>query len=305
MHLDNPLQSYAMMHPLKVPERLPTHVQLIEFFSKVLPPHPQDIPLQYHVPRWPGYDPNAAPVRDVVLSITPTPGVYEKLDQLAKGRRKAVCFLHRPFQLGRGMLPRGSLVLANHKRFDELLTTGYNTALASRLGMVLDQAVCIQGYKGDPERRIGIVCPLSTDQTVSSLQIAIVAEMGIADVYESTGGSSQPIQAVAIMNAFGPDEVARAIAAAEEAGLVQAGNASGLLYLTGQPREPGLQAAREAHMPVVCVGHRPAEEWGIRFLAELLQQSFAGLVVHVVMEDEIPVPKKSTPRTSLLDTAAV
>lgn len=275
------------MSSAKAPaERFPTHAQLVDFFNTIIPAHPQDIPLQYHVPRWPGYDPGAAFVRDIVLSITPTPGVYEKLSRLARGRQKAACFLHRPFQLDRRALPRGSLVLASHKRFDELLTTGYNTALASRLAVRADRAFCIQGYKGDPDRRIGLVGPLASAQSLEALHGLVEAEMGAAELYPGSGGLAQAVRGVAIMNAFHPDEVARVVAGAEEHGLVEAGDASGLLYLTGQPREPGLEAAGAVSMPVICVGHRPAEEWGIRYLADLLRELWPRLSVHVVLEDE-------------------
>ncbi|KAH6645281.1 hypothetical protein BKA67DRAFT_541514 [Truncatella angustata] len=287
------------MSSFRIPERLPTHAQLIEFFSTILPPHSQDVPLQYHTPRWAGYDPNTSPVRDVVLSITPTTGVYDKLNQLARGCQKAVCFLHRPFRMDRRALPRGSLVLANHKRFDELLTTGYNTALAVRLDMAVDRAGCIQGYKGDPDRRIGIVAPLLHSQTLSTLQNTIQVEVGAADAHESAGGSGQIVQAIAIMNAFGPDEVGRAVSAAREAGILQQGDASGLLYLTGQPRELGLREAKNLNMPVVCVGHQSCEEWGVRYLAYLLQQTWTELGVHTIFEDEIPSVKAPSMKEAL------
>jgi putative NIF3 family GTP cyclohydrolase 1 type 2 len=195
--------------------------------------------------------------------------------------------------------------LANHKRFDELLTTGYNIALASRLGIQVERSVCLQGYKGDPDRRIGIVGPLFTNQTLSSMQNATEAEVGAAEAFETTSESLQPVQAVAIMNAFGTDEVARALTAAQGGGLLAGGNASGLLYITGQPRELGLQAATKLGMPVVCVGHRPCEEWGIRYLANLLQQSWAELAVHIVMEDETPPTAKAIVNTSVSDTPAI
>lgn len=289
----------------RVSERVPTHTQLAEFISRILPFHAQDVPLLYHVPRWTRYDPNHILVRDVVLSITPTPGVYEKLGQLAKGRQRAVCFLHRPFQLDRRALPRGSLILANHKRFDELLTTGYNMALASRLGMAIERAFCIQGYKGDPDRRIGIVGVLVGDHTVNTLRSIIETEMGVADIYQNTESSSRAIRAVAIMNAFTPDEVARVVATAVEAGIVQSDDASGLLYLTGQPRQLGLQAAASVKMPVVCVGHRPCEEWGIRFLGHQLRQTWPDLAVHLIFEDEVPPPRKTGPVRVVTNTTVI
>ncbi|KAI0132851.1 hypothetical protein BJ170DRAFT_615556 [Xylariales sp. AK1849] len=274
------------MSSLTASKRLPTHSQLIDFFNLLLPPHPQDIPHGYHVPRWPGYDPNSSVAHHIVLSITPTAGVYARLTELAKGSRKAVCFLHRPFDLDRRALPRGSLVLANHKRFDELMTVGFNVVLASRLGMVVPQTSCIQGYKGDPERRIGIVGQLSALETVQTLRTKIHLEFGTVEVYEAAGGPDESVDAIAIMNAFGPDEVARVVQARSEARWVENEDVPKTLYLTGQPRDLGLQAARVADMPVACVGHREAEVWGIRHLAQELTRTWPCLGVHTVFEEE-------------------
>ncbi|KAI1866707.1 uncharacterized protein JN550_007560 [Neoarthrinium moseri] len=284
-----------MSFSLKTPEGLPTHAQLVDFFNKVLPPNVKDIPLLYHVPRWPGYNASKIYVHDIVLSVTPTLGVYAKLRQLARGTRKAVCFLHRPFQLDRKALPKGSLVLANHKRFDELLTVGYNLALASRLGMVVERATCIQGYKGDPERRIGIVGPLGQVETLENLAQTISAELCVADIHKnSQSTSSQTIQAVALMNAFGPDEVSRVILTTKGDGLIlEEVSPRSLLYLTGQPRDLGLRAAETFRMPSICVGHRPAEEWGIRYLESSLHQTWPNLAVHTVFEDESPPETQS------------
>lgn len=66
-----------------------------------------------------------------------------------------------------------------------------------------------------------------------------------------------------------------------------------MLYLTGQPREAGMAVAKEHGLQVVCVGHRAAEEWGIRYLARRLRADFPGVDVEEVYEEEEPRVKKA------------
>jgi putative NIF3 family GTP cyclohydrolase 1 type 2 len=279
----NPMSSSS------IPNRLPTHAQLIEFFTTILPPGPQDVPLQYHVPRWPGYDPSAMVVQDIVLSIAPTPETYARLSQLARGRQKAAAFLHRPFALDRAALPRGSLVLASHGRFDERMTVGWNPAVAARLGVATARARILCGYKGDPARCVGMVGPLDAPQRLGALRDRVRSEFGVADLHlggEGGGSAGAYVTTVAIMNALGPEVVARVIQTAQDCGFTESGKGANVLYVTGEPRDIGLKAASALHMPVICVGHDAAEEWGVRHIAELLGASFTALRVHTVFEDE-------------------
>jgi putative NIF3 family GTP cyclohydrolase 1 type 2 len=129
-------------------------------------------------------------VKTLVLSITPTEGVYAALGALplppplnhplsdgitepapatatvpngfkrpASGCEKftTAAFLHRPWSLTRGRLPHGTTVWTSHKAFDESLTTGYNLALLERLGVNVRDPKVLVGYKGDEGRRIGVV----------------------------------------------------------------------------------------------------------------------------------------------------
>jgi putative NIF3 family GTP cyclohydrolase 1 type 2 len=65
-----------------------------------------------------------------------------------------------------------------------------------------------------------------------------------------------------------------------------------VLYLTGQARVGGLQAAKAVGMTVVCVGHRPAEDWGIRYLSNQLRIAFPGVHVEGIYEEETPRTKE-------------
>ncbi|TKA34371.1 hypothetical protein B0A50_00353 [Salinomyces thailandicus] len=241
-----------------------------------------DVSFFYHVPR--PYIKPTTNVTRLVFSITPTSGFYAELES---SPGPAVGFLHRPFTLNRYSVPRGTTVLACHKSFDEVLTVGYNVALANRLGMNVQASVCLQGYKGDPARRIGIIGNfLQPHQAAKQIMKVIRSEFGTLEG-EFGMDSDSPISALAIMNAFHPGEVNRVIEDAVAANIVASpAESSKILYLTGAVREEGLKAARENGMTVVCVGHKTCEEWGVRFLAAEARASFPGLQVHEVYEDE-------------------
>jgi putative NIF3 family GTP cyclohydrolase 1 type 2 len=282
-------------------QRRPTHEKVTQFLSNILPLKENDVPRLYHVPRNPRYDPDTAVVEQIVLSVTPTAGVYSLIGYQSDdttlsstfGSRppRTLCFLHRPFTLDRRSVRRGTLVLSSHTSFDENLTVGWNTVLAERLQMGVDDSICLQGYKGDPERKIGIVGPVTMLRDL--LLHRIKEEFGEAELAHD--GLSDQIRAVAIMNAFHEDEVQRVLETALQHGWADADDeAPGkhILYLTGQPRVGGLEAAKALGMTVACVGHRPAEDWGIRYLAERLRSEFPGTRVIDLYEEEEPRVKE-------------
>lgn len=279
----------------------PTHTVVTQFLSTLLPLKENDVPRLYHVPRNPRHDPDTAVIEQIVLSVTPTAGVYSLIGYSIEntplssifGSRppRTLCFLHRPFTLDRRSVRRGNLVLSSHTSFDENLTVGWNTVLAERLEMGMDDSICLQGYKGDTERKIGIVGPVALLRDL--LLHRIKEEFGEAELAHD--GLSDEIRAVAIMNAFHEDEVERVLETALQHGWADADDeAPGkhILYLTGQPRVGGLQAAKALGMTVACVGHRPAEDWGIRYLAEQLRSEFPGTRVVELYEKEEPRVKE-------------
>lgn len=300
---------FEMSRPKK-----PTHAAVTRFVETFLPPKENDVQRLYHTPRNPRYDPETAVVEQIVLSVTPTPGVYSligyPLDESTIGATtllpriyprppRTLCFLHRPFQLDRRSVRKGTLVLSSHTSFDEVLTVGWNTVLAERLGMATADCLCVQGYKGDPERKIGIIGLVSKSLDVVLSQVQ--NEFGASELAHE--GSSDEIRIIAIMNAFNEDEVHRVLAMAQERGWITEGEDGGhLLYLTGQPRVSGMEAAKALGMSVACVGHRQGEDWGIQFLGQELRNAFPGARVEEVYEEEIPVVReKKVPVTQ--DTA--
>ena len=283
----------------------PTHSALTNFVANILPPKTNDVQLLYHVPRHPRYNPDYARVDRIVLSVTPTPGVYDLIGHAPRNHATAprgemapriprtLCFLHRPFTLDRRSVRRDTLVLASHTSFDENVTVGWNVALAAQLGMDLNTSECVQGYKGDPDRKIGIVGRTALG-TSSSMDEVL---RGQFDAFEArlVGLDEDDVKVVAIMNAFSAEEVRRILDLSLQRGWIDSlenGGGRHVLYLTGQPREGGMAVAREYGVQVACVGHRAAEDWGIRYLARRLRESFPGVDVEEVYEEEEPRVKK-------------
>jgi putative NIF3 family GTP cyclohydrolase 1 type 2 len=288
-----------MSRPKKI-----THAAVVRFVETVLPLKENDVQRLYHVPRNPRYDPETAVVEQIVLSVTPTPGVYSlighPLDESTAGSMayppqiyprplRTLCFLHRPFHLDRRSVRKGTLVLSSHTSFDEVLTVGWNTALAERLGLDTTNCLCVQGYKGDAERKIGVIGQITVPLQV--LLSRIQEQFGVSELAHI--GLSDEIRFVAIMNAFNEGEVHRIFQMAQERGwIAPEEDGRHLLYLTGQPRVSGLEAAKTLGMSVVCVGHRQAEDWGIRYMGETLRKAFPNAHVEELYEEETPVVKE-------------
>ncbi|KAF2109216.1 hypothetical protein BDV96DRAFT_503211 [Lophiotrema nucula] len=278
-------------------QKRPTHAAVTGHVSTLLPPKTNDVSRIYHVPRHPHYDPIRSLADKIILSVTPTSGVYKEIGYLeahepqsvingapsARSPPRVACFLHRPFTLDRRRVRKGTLVLSSHTSFDEVLTVGWNTAFAAGLGMNVAESICIQGYKGDSERKIGIVGRVSMQQT--ALLRHIQQEFGTIEYIKES--VSEDLRVVAIMNAFRAEEVERVFEAAQQQGWISPERGGiDMLYLTGQPRESGLAAATALGIAVACVGHRAAEEWGIRYMAASLRSAFPRVEVKEIYEEE-------------------
>jgi putative NIF3 family GTP cyclohydrolase 1 type 2 len=283
-----------------------THSKLAQFISSLLPAKANDVPLHYHVP-WNGYyDFDTALVEQVILSVTPTPNVYELIDACKSDNNglaeeqptsssddeeprspNTIAFFHRPFTLDRRRIRNNLLVLASHTSFDENLTVGWNPTLAQRLGVDIsgNNSICIQGYKGDADRRIGTIAKAS--MILGPLLESIEEEFG--SIEHAQEGLSEEIHVFAMMNPFSADTVDRVLDMALERNWVPSDEHLGrhVLYLTGQPRKSGLQAAKRHGMTVVCVGRRVAEQWGISYMASQIRAAFPEVRVKEIYEDEL------------------
>lgn len=279
----------------------PTHLEIVAFLQKHLPlsGNAREVPFLWHTPRHATYDPSNQTTATVVLSITPTPGFYRAINNPQRPSTP-LSFLHRPWSLDRKALRKGSLVLSSHASFDEHLTVGWNLELAKRIGLDLTSAVCIQGYKNNSERKIGLVAPLEMmmPRSRKSFEAQLKREFdGAGEMFHPkkkfTTDTHQlalappDIRTVAIMNAFHVEEIGRVLEAARSQHWIgEDEDGSSILYLTGAARDYGLTGVEEVNMPAFCVGHRACEEWGIRFLASQLRDEWPQLEVVEVFEEE-------------------
>lgn len=241
--------------------------ELIKYMNELLPPAAEHLPLIYHTSR------TRSPIDEVVLSITPTQGLYSGL------KSSSAVFLHRPWGLDRSRLFPSTVVLSSHQRLDELLTTGWNKALLSRLG-VDEPYSDITGYKQDPERRMGLVGSASGSliNWVDRIEAEFGGKEGVVGVEED-----KEIKALACMNAFDGPIVQRVLEAAKTDLNAEPHE---VLYLTGETRKDGLELAEQLNMPVFFAGHRRAELWAINYIAHSLQERWPGLHTRVIDEPE-------------------
>lgn len=200
------------------------------------------------------YVSSARPIRRIGLALDPWPTLpswleHEDLDAI---------FLHRPFNLDRDTLPPTRGVVYAHLAFDERLTVGSVPRLAEILGL---RARSPMGDKSG--RAIGMAGELPKMITRPEWR-RIVADIygGTEEVWED--GPSE-IRKIAIVNAMSP-------------ALVQeAANRGVQAYLTGQLREPARAACKAHSISAYSVGQRRAELWGLRTLAGMLRERWAGI----------------------------
>lgn len=298
--------------------------EITAFLHKHLPPsvNAREVPFLYHAPKSTSHGLAKIQSRNLVLSLTPTRGFYEAINS----RRHAIGFLHRPWTLNRRALRKDTTVFACHASFDEHLTVGWNVALAERLGLDVHDALCVKGYKDNPDRKIGLIARFDGGTTRSVHDLSDILKLehaGVGGLHlpeeqaqpdssnfhegeasdNEDGGVQLPpsqvlsrchdIGVVAIMNAFHEEEIRRVLTACSEKGwIADDKDGSSILYLTGAARDYGLEAIRRVGMPAFCVGHRACEEWGIRFLANELRKEWTDLdVVEVLEEEEAPLKK--------------
>lgn len=271
------------------------HADLYKLFSKILP----NEELLYHSPLPPhrSYDPSTTRfvASHLILSLTPSEAVYSTLSRDQAERTRSILFLHRPFRLDRKRIPHGTLVLSSHVRYDELLTTGWNEALADEQSVLptpSDGKVtrrCIQGYKNDPGRRIGLVGLLDKPQSIHEYAERLSRAFEGHEALHTCGNEESQVKALACLNAFNPEIIdcilhdARSLDVRPEE----------VLCLTGAVRDSGIDAAKEIGMSVLAVGHRRCELWGLKYLEREVRREFPDLHVTLHLEEEEPLSNHS------------
>ncbi|HEV2735092.1 MAG TPA: Nif3-like dinuclear metal center hexameric protein [Longimicrobiaceae bacterium] len=151
-------------------------------------------------------------------------------------------------------------LLASHRPFDERLTTGFNPALAARLGMT-----GLEPFGARDGRPLGMLGAVGR-QPFEVFLARVREEFGGTEAARAPrGGEVARVARVAVANAMTDALVREAAARGADA------------YLTGQLRVPARAAVADTGIGVVAAGHRRAEEWGLRELARLLGERWPGL----------------------------
>ncbi len=170
-------------------------------------------------------------------------------------------FLHRPWKIDDQPLPPEIGVLMSHAPFDHHLTLGVNKRLAAALGLMAWEPLA--GSMGHAVGMLGQVCPASTDALQQLLEEVFG---GLESAQRGTAGT---VMTVAVVNAMTDTLVREAAARGAQ------------VYVTGQVRAPALPAVEETGLGLVAVGHGRCEQWGLRALAGILRERWAGLEVVV------------------------
>ena len=203
-----------------------------------------------------------SPVKCIGLMLEPFP----QLANWTKQNRLNALFVHRPWKLEKmtsSQRVQGVGILAYHYAFDELLTTGYNPRLAD---VLLMNDIEVLGHKeGRPLGMIGDV-PKMNVQTFHT------------QVQEVFGGLEG-----AYLNSESAEEVTRVcVVGAMRDKLIREANERGAnVYITGQYRDHAQKAVDDTGMNILEIGHERCERWGLRALAGVLRERFAGLEVTI------------------------
>jgi dinuclear metal center YbgI/SA1388 family protein len=140
---------------------------------------------------------------------------------------------------------------AYHLALDAHPELGNNALLAGELGVELDAAFDV-GHGGSLRE------PLSPDAFTSRVRDVL--------------GGREPLTFQ-----YGPDEIRRvAIVSGGGAGLLAAAAAAGYdAFLTGEPAEPTMMAARELGIHFIAGGHYATERLGVQALSRRLAEQFS------------------------------
>ncbi|HEY9624119.1 MAG TPA: Nif3-like dinuclear metal center hexameric protein, partial [Crinalium sp.] len=165
---------------------------------------------------------------------------------------------HRPWNLDRSIWPSDLGILAYHLAFDEGLTLGFNPCLAAVLE--LNDIEILGTKEGRPIGMTGQVPTHSFDWYCDRL----TTEFHGLDAVRSYPGEISKIAVVGAMtNALVREAADRNIH----------------LYITGQLRKAAELALQETGLGCIAVGHQRSEVWGLRSLAQILQQRWPHLVI--------------------------
>lgn len=196
------------------------------------------------------------PVARIALALDVSDAAAAAADE-----RTDALLLHRAWGF-EGLTRHAALgVLAYHLPFDDRMTLGDNPRLAALLEMT-----SVEPLHDATPRVIGMVGDLPERGAAELIETLAQTFGGVEHATPPRRGAVRRVAVVGAMTAALVDEAARRGAD---------------LYLTGQRRAPALGAVGATGIGVVAVGHARAERWGLRCLAGLLRERWAGLDVTV------------------------
>ena len=201
------------------------------------------------------YLPSERPISRFGLALEP----WSQLADWVSDQQLDALFLHRPWQLQPGQLPPDIGIVAYHLAFDEHLTLGFNSRLATVLS--INKLEVLGEKEGRAIGMIGDVPP----QSFASYCCCLKQVFGGQD--KALAGSSSHVSRVAVVGAM-TDALVR-----------EAASRGADLYITGQFRQSAQAAVLETGIGVVAVGHHRCEQWGLRSLAGLLRERWSQLQV--------------------------
>lgn len=142
-------------------------------------------------------------------------------------------------------------LVAYHLCLDAHPEVGNSAQLAQRLGVAVERPFGSVGLGGRLE------APASIDELTSRVAVAVDREP--------------------LVFPYGPDRIARVAIATGAGGydLIQAAHEGYDLYVTGEPEEPSLYAAKELGIHLVAAGHYATERLGVQALARVLADHFS------------------------------
>ncbi|MFN6570016.1 Nif3-like dinuclear metal center hexameric protein [Dendronalium sp. ChiSLP03b] len=203
------------------------------------------------------YLPSLRPIKCLGLALEP--GV--ELLEWVNTQNLDALFLHRPWKLKPELIPPDCGVISYHLPFDESLTVGFNPRLAQVLNMSQLEVL------GEKENRaIGMLGKIPTQSFVQLCSCITQVFGGHEQICTSIHTN---VSSIAVVGAITEKLVYEAVARGVE------------VYITGQLRQPAVEAIQKTKIGVIAVGHRRSESWGLRTLAGVLQERWFNLKVVV------------------------
>lgn len=195
------------------------------------------------------------PIKRIGLAIEPWSGIATWIND----KQLDALFLHRPWQLNKANLPDHTGIVAYHLAFDLTLTLGFNQRLAATLDMSRLQPCAFKnGIALGMQGKI----PVCTINTLRA-NLTVIFDRPPQIMQQTI----ETVERIAVVGAM-TDKLIR-----------EAANDGVQVYITGQFRQPARKAVQETGIAVAEISHASCELWGLKALADILQERWSDLEV--------------------------